>query len=195
MSYDTNLVAAKLRRWESYLNHYELPRWEHIPDIGLYMEQVLELLRNYLDYLPPELKEEQFITAPTINNYVRKKIIPMPVRKKYYRIHIAYLIMICSMKHSLSIPTLKTLIPNDLSEAELMDRYTSFADRHRAARQLFIQTAGEVGARILQTEETELTSRDTEEMIMTSAVISGFSRVLAEKLLLLDGKKSAESVL
>ena len=45
------------------------------------------LMRQYLDYLPPELKEEQFITASTINNYVRMKIMPEPRRKRYYRIH------------------------------------------------------------------------------------------------------------
>ena len=58
MSYDNRLTAGKLRRWEKYLQDYRLPKWEDIPDFGLYMEQVLALLRQYLDYLPPELKEE-----------------------------------------------------------------------------------------------------------------------------------------
>ena len=84
-------VAAKLRRWEKYLDNYRLPEWEAIPDFGLYMEQVIDLLKQYLDYLPPELKEEQFITASTINNYVRTKVMPEPIKKRYYREHIAYL--------------------------------------------------------------------------------------------------------
>ena len=61
MSYDKALVAGKLRRWETYLKTYRLPDWEQIPDLGLYMEQVVLLLRQYLDYLPPELKDEEFI--------------------------------------------------------------------------------------------------------------------------------------
>lgn len=81
MVYDKALVAGKLRRWEKYLNDYRLPKWEEIPDIGLYMEQVLTLLCQYLDYLPPELKEEQFITAAAINNYVRRHLMPEPVKK------------------------------------------------------------------------------------------------------------------
>ena len=121
MTLDKALVAAKLRRWEKYLNNYRLPMWEDIPDIGLYMEQIVTLLKGYLDYLPPELKEEQFISAATVNNYVRKKIMPEPIKKKYYRTHIAYLIMICSLKHCLSIPTLQTMIPMGLSEDELRD--------------------------------------------------------------------------
>ena len=81
MEYDKRLIAGKLRRWEKYLNNYRLPEWEAIPDFGLYMEQVLALLKEYLDYLPPELKEEQFLTAATINNYVRNKFMPMPCKK------------------------------------------------------------------------------------------------------------------
>ena len=100
MAYDNALVAGKLRRWERYLDNFRLPQWEEIPDFGLYMEQVITLLREYLDYLPPELKEEQFITAATINNYVRTKVMPEPVKRRYYRVHIAYLIIILTLKQS-----------------------------------------------------------------------------------------------
>ena len=89
MQYDKALVAAKLRRWETYLNNYRLPAWEQIPDLGLYMEQVVAFLRQCLDYLPPELKDEEFITAAAINNYVRTNIMPEPIKKRYYRIHMA----------------------------------------------------------------------------------------------------------
>ena len=33
--YDNDLIAAKLRRWDTYLAKYRLPDWEAIPDIGL----------------------------------------------------------------------------------------------------------------------------------------------------------------
>ena len=46
MSYDNRLTAGKLRRWEKFLQDYRLPKWEDIPDFGLYMEQVLALLRQ-----------------------------------------------------------------------------------------------------------------------------------------------------
>ena len=109
MAYDKALVAGKLRRWESYLDSFRLPAWEDIPDFGLYMEQVTVLLKEYLDYFPPELKEEQFITAATINNYVRIKVMPEPKKRRYYREHIAYLIIILSLKHSLSIALIQSM--------------------------------------------------------------------------------------
>ena len=58
MSYDKELVAGKLRRWDRYLHRYRLPAWEEIPDIGIYMVQGISLLRRYLDYLTLELKDD-----------------------------------------------------------------------------------------------------------------------------------------
>lgn len=189
MQFNKELIAGKLRRWEKYLNNYQLPEWENIPDIGLYMEQVIALLKNYLDYLPPELKEEQFITAAAINNYVRKKIMPEPDKKKYYRTHIAYLIIICSLKQSLSIPTLQTMIPVNLSKEELRNFYTAYARRHSLASRYFLKQVKEAAAGILDHDPvSEMATDSTEDLITAAAVVCGFSRLLAEKLLLLDGK-------
>ena len=194
MTYEKALIAAKLRRWEKYLLNYRLPEWEEIHDIGLYMDQVVTLLKQYLDYLPPELKEDQVITPAAINNYVRKKIMPEPVKKKYYRTHIAYLIMICTLKQCMSIATLQTMIPMGLSEEELKQTYTAFSKRHRASALFFIEQVREVAAGILDHEEQkEISTADTGDLITTAAVVSGFSRLLAEKLLLLSGK-SAEDI-
>ena len=125
MAYDKALIAGKLRRWELYIKNFRLPEWDEIPEIGLYMEQVLSLLKQYLDYLPPELKEEQFITASTINNYVRTKVLPEPIKKRYYRTHIAYLIVILTLKQNLSIAMIKQLLPTGLSQEELRTTYTN----------------------------------------------------------------------
>ena len=191
MSYDNRLTAAKLRRWENYLHDYRLPKWEEIPDFGLYMEQVLSLLRQYLDYLPPELKDEQFITAATINNYVRNRFMPEPNRKKYYRIHIAYLIMICTLKQTLSIATLHSMIPVGLSEQEVREIYSAYVEKHRLAAEYFIQQVRLAAGPILEHEDTDckLATAETSELISVIAILSGFARLLAEKLLLLNGKE------
>lgn len=190
MRYDNRLTAAKLRRWETYLHDYRLPSWEEIPDLGLYMEQVLALLRQYLDYLPPELKDEQFITAATINNYVRNRFMPEPCRKKYYRVHIAYLIMICTLKQTLSIATLHSMIPVGLSEQEMREIYSAYAEKHRLAAEYFIQQVRLAAGPILAHERTQfaLATSETSELISEIAILSGLSRLLAEKLLLLEGK-------
>ena len=192
--YDNALIAAKLRRWDKYLERYRLPSWEELPDIGLYMEQVVVVLRQYLDYLPPELKEEQFITAAAINNYVRTKVMPMPVKKRYYRAHIAYLVMICSLKQGLSISLIQRLIPSNLSDEALRDVYTAYVERHRIAIHYFGEQVRIAAGPILQHDGTSaLSSSRPEDMIAASAVVGGFARLLAEKLLLLEGKTLQES--
>ena len=189
MTFDKALIAGKLRRWEKYLDEYRLPAWEELPDIGLYMDQVVTLLTQYLDYMPPELKEEQVITPAAINNYVRKKIMPEPVKKKYYRRHIAYLIMVCTLKQCLSIPTLQAIIPAGLDEEVLKQTYSSYVKRHRMACTYFVKQVRIAAGGILDHEpESEIATDDTGELISMVAVISGFARLLAEKLLLLDGK-------
>ena len=189
MHYDNELVAGKLRRWEKYLNDYRLPDWDSIPDFGLYMEQVLALLTEYLDYLPPEIKEERFITAATINNYVRNKFMPEPRKKKYYRVHIVYLIMICTLKQSLSIATLQKMIPVGISEAEVKEIYDAYALRHRVAAEYFVRQVRMIAAPLLGHDERAVDEsvRSADDLISLSAILSGLCGLLAEKLLLLDG--------
>ena len=189
MMYDKALVAGKLRRWEKYLEQYRLPDWEQIPDLGLYMEQVIALLKQYLDYLPPELKEEQFITAATINNYVRTRIMPEPVKKRYYRIHIAYLLVICTLKQGLSIALIQKILPVGLSEEEVRALYTNYAQRHSQSARYFIEQVRRAAGPILDHTDNDPDSVTTaEELIVSAAVIGGLSRLLAEKLMLLEGK-------
>jgi DNA-binding transcriptional MerR regulator len=150
---------------------------------------VTALLKDYLDYLPPELKEEQFITAATINNYVRIKVMPEPVKRRYYRSHIAYLIIILTLKHSLSIALIQKLIPMGLAEEELKDLYTMYVSRHRKTAHYFIDQIRTVAGPILDHDDVaEDSIANTEDLIFCNAVAAGFTRLLAEKLLLLEGK-------
>ena len=189
MTYDKALVAGKLRRWEKYLDQYHLPAWDQIPNFGLYMEQVILLLRQYLDYLPPELKEEEFITSAAINNYVRTKIMPEPVKKRYYRVHIAYLLVICTLKQGLSIGLIQKLLPTGQTEEAVQAFYTSYAARHALSAAYFVQQVRGVAGPILDhADTTPFSTEQTEELIVSSAIIGGFSRLLAEKLMLLADK-------
>lgn len=189
MNFDKDLVAGKLRRWEKYLEEFRLPSWEEIPDIGLYMEQVIILLKGYLDYLPPEIKDEQIITAATINNYVRTKIMPEPVKKKYYREHIAYLVMICTMKQILPIAVISKIIPMNIPREEVEKTYARYSERHSFTKRYFLKQIRLVAGPILDHEEVlDESAEDTNDLILTCTISAGLSKLLAEKLLLLDGK-------
>lgn len=189
MEFDKKLVATKLRRWEKYLEDYTLPAWKDIPDFGLYMEQVIILMKGYLDYLPPELKDEQIITAATVNNYVRTKIMPEPIKKKYYRIHIAYLIMICTLKQSMPIAMLQKIIPINITDSEVKAIYDQYVERHAITVKYYLEQTRLVAGPILDHDLIISQSVDTtQDLITTYAIYSGLTKLLAEKLLLLEGK-------
>ena len=189
MEFDNDLVVGKLRRWEKYLAAYRLPAWEQIPDLGLYMEQVVLLLRQYLDYLPPELKQPEPITAAAINNYVRTRLLPEPRKKRYYRAHISYLIMICTLKQSLSLSMLQTLLPGNLPEEDVHRAYSSFAQRHSLCAQYFVDQVKLSAATMLDhAVVTELAVQDATALIASAAILSGLAKLFAEKLLLLKDK-------
>ena len=126
MSYDKELIAHKLIRWEHYLNNYKLPAWKELPDIGLYMDQVIALLGQYLDFIPMEDSKDKPVTPTTINNYVRLKVMPAPEKRKYYRVHIAFLIMIFTLKQGISINGLQQLLPSTANEEEIKSFYTGY---------------------------------------------------------------------
>ncbi len=151
-------------------------------------------MRQYLDYLPPELKEEQFITASTINNYVRMKIMPEPRRKRYYRIHLAYLIVILTLKQSLSITMIRDLLPSDQPEEEMEAFYRMYTARHRIVSEYFVQQVRAAAGSILDHEQPSQTAvENASDLIIASAMVGGLTRLLAEKLLLLEGQNTAEA--
>ena len=192
MQLEKENAARELEHWQIYLAEYRLPDWDTIPDLGLYMEQILVLLQQYLDYFPKEIKDEPLITAAAINNYVRKKLMPEPVKKRYYRSHIACLIMICSLKQSLSISLLQLLLPPGQSEEEIKTRYESFARQQRRATDAFLAGTREQKENLTEKKGSS-PAEDPEAFIFSAATVSAFSRLLAERLILLkqdaDGEK------
>ena len=50
MGYDKQQVAEKLNRWEHFLYSYRLPEWEDLPQIDLYLDQVIALVNQYLGF-------------------------------------------------------------------------------------------------------------------------------------------------
>ena len=187
MQYDKSLVAHKLLRWDKFITDYHLPEWNSIPDFGLYMDQVIVLLEQYLSFIPtPAGAKEHIVTSATINNYVRLKIMPAPVKRKYHRVHIAYLVMILTMKQSLSISDVQKVIPPmDSSEDEVLSVYEDYSEKFRRLALFFnqqVQSAAE-GVRSME----QGSDNAVELLVIESALIAGFSKILAEKLIRLCG--------
>lgn len=187
MQYDKSLVAHKLLRWDKFITDYHLPEWNSIPDFGLYMDQVIVLLEQYLSFIPtPAGAKEHIVTSATINNYVRLKIMPAPVKRKYHRVHIAYLVMILTMKQSLSISDVQKVIPPmDSSEDEVLSVYEDYSEKFRRLALFFNQQVQSAAEGVRSTEQSS--DNAVELLVIESALIAGFSKILAEKLIRLCG--------
>ncbi|MBQ8869227.1 MAG: DUF1836 domain-containing protein [Oscillospiraceae bacterium] len=91
-------IAASIR-------DFKLPDYDTIPDVGLYLEQTVRFIAEYLEPLP-----SISITSSMVGNYVKKGLIANPVKKLYDREQIAYLIFIAVAKTVLSLEDIQLLI-------------------------------------------------------------------------------------
>ena len=133
MTYDKKQVADRLCYWREFMQSFHLPTWEELPDLELYMDQVVSLVIRYVNLQPHSALKDSILTASAVNNYVRLKLIPPPVKKRYSRIHLAYLIVICCLKGSMSLSSIQQMFPMNLSEEEVQQIYTNFVHRYRTA--------------------------------------------------------------
>jgi len=102
-----------------------IPRWNELPEIDLYLDQVVNYLEKDLKKYNSN-KEDKIITKTMINNYVKLGIMPAPNKKKYSREHIAYLIVICVLKQVYSINDIGKLISLTIQHFELSKAYNRF---------------------------------------------------------------------
>ena len=86
------------------VRRFRLPRFDEIPDVGLYLEQVTKYISDYLAPL-----ENVSITGSMISNYVKRGMVPNPVKKQYNREQIAYLLYIAVAKNVLSLDNIGIL--------------------------------------------------------------------------------------
>ncbi len=109
-----------------------VPRWEELPEIDLYLDQVVTFIDKYLsgyiknDFNNQENGENKILTKTMINNYVKQKIIEAPVKKKYSRTNVAYLIVICILKQVYSISDISKLIKIGLRHTPIDLAYNTF---------------------------------------------------------------------
>jgi len=107
--------------------HFHLPRWENLPDIELYLDQVIKYLEDHLDPFFVD-KTEKIITKAMVNNYVKHGVLTPPVKKKYGKSHLAQLFVISLMKQVYSINDIKVLIRFALGVAAVDVSYNKFCD-------------------------------------------------------------------
>ena len=114
-----------LQQWTQQVRHYHIPRYEELPSIELYMDQVVAVIDDYLRIFLRDAKDRR-LTPAMINNYVKLRILPAPVKKRYNRTHLCHVIIICLLKQVLAISEIRDLIASRLEEHDIQTVYDDF---------------------------------------------------------------------
>lgn len=189
MRYDKALVAEKLLRWERFMGAFRLPAWDDLPRIPLYMDQVIALINQYLGFFVFDPEGEKLLTPSMVNNYVKQRLLPPPVRKKYGRKHIALLIMICTLKQSIGMSAVAGMLPPD-DETLVHGEYERFAASYlRISR--YVAEQAKLSAAPIFNEQSH-TGAEVNDLIIGAAVAASFARLLAGKLIAFGTPEEAD---
>ena len=118
-------MAEEQRNWGIKMSGFRLPRWDELPELDLYMDQVITLMGKQLELF--QVGEERLLTSSMINNYVKGGVLPRPSQKKYSRDHLAMLTMICMLKSVLSLPEIQETMHGLDAENRVETLYPDFS--------------------------------------------------------------------
>jgi len=117
----------KLDKKELEMNSiFSYPKWEDIPNIDLYLDQVLLYVNQVCAPISPD--KEKGLTASMVNNYVKHGYLTKPDKKKYQRKQIARLIAITTLKSVFSIQEIAQTLNTLHTYANSDQLYDAFVD-------------------------------------------------------------------
>ena len=90
------------QRWQNNLARVRFPRWKELPTLGLYVDQVVAIVNEQLNHLG--IKP---LTKSMVNNYVKKKVIQAPIKKKYAVNQLVDLLLIGLLKSNFSLDDIR----------------------------------------------------------------------------------------
>lgn len=105
---------------------FSYPKWEDIPNIDLYLDQVLLYVNQVCAPISPD--KEKGLTASMVNNYVKHGYLTKPDKKKYQRKQIARLIAITTLKSVFSIQEIAQTLNTLQAQASSDQLYDAFVD-------------------------------------------------------------------
>lgn len=171
-------INKSLKLWLEELEKFELTSYEKLPDIDLYMDQMITYLERQLNTFALSTLDKQ-ITSSMINNYVKGDCIPNPVLKKYNKEHIALILEICLLKRAINISDIKQILDSNYQNSDFMETYNDFA--HKATE--ILHTVGketdEKLANIETNNQNELLKLALELSLVANANVLIAKRILS----------------
>ena len=155
-----------------------LPKWDELPDISLYLEQVLELVNGNLEKYLEGDKNGRILTQTMVNNYVKHGFIQSPVKKRYDNTALDSLIVIAVLKDIFTIKEISDLISLAIDANNPEESYNYFC-------QLVEETTENV---LMQAKQNILCNEKDPRGICSSAVMAFASKYYVNKVFLLKNE-------
>ncbi len=149
---------------------------EEIPDLEIYMDQLTTYLDKRLGFYNRE-GESPFVTRSMVNNYSKAKLLPPPAAKRYSRVHVMLLSLVCQLKRIFTIQDLGRLLAPVAGEEETGSLYRLFLT---AQRESFAETPAMAEALLARLGETDEPAR---AKVAQLAVRAQRDLLLAERVL------------
>jgi len=161
---------------EDILN-YHCPRWSELPEIDLYIDQVVCILQNNLSVFSKD-PNSPIITTNMINNYVKKGVLQPPTKKKYNRSHLALLFAICILKKHMNLSDIAISINIMTKNYSIEEGYDLFCDEFEKILKYTFKPSKETLPTYLESESREIAT--------LRAILTTFSNsVLTDRLIAL----------
>jgi len=135
-----DLNPKTIGQYFSVLSQKVPVEWERLPDIGLYMDQVVTYLERQLEIFRKP-GGDSLITPSMINNYAKAKVVPRTEGKKYGQEHIALLMAVFMLKRVLSVQDMASLFGGSGDPGKAREFYGQF-------RQSLERAIGETAAAV-----------------------------------------------
>jgi hypothetical protein len=150
--------------------------WETLPDIELYMDQVVS-------YLPRQSVGGKLpsMTSAMINNYVKDGLLPRACGKRYHKEHLIYLTAIGLLKNVLTVKDMKLLLDSEIQEGQEEGFYEKLLSGIDRAFGLADQAI-----------DPELPEEELTQMAMRMALYSCAAKTACEQLLAVIREKHPE---
>ena len=119
------MKQEELKQMIDALNFKEKIELDSIPNLDLYMDQVITLFEEKLNH-NKRYETDRLLTKTMINNYIKDKLLMPAVKKKYTKEHMLLMILLYDLKQILTIGDIKglfgTIIKEDSVDTELLTR-------------------------------------------------------------------------
>ena len=151
--------------------------WDDLPDLSLYMDQVI-------GYMPRQLIRyggEEWLTSAMVNNYIKDGLLPRAEGKRYSKVHLAYLTEICALKQVLPVKD-AGLLAGHRGQEETEEAYAVF-------REELDRALGETASQL----NTEQAQEELSRMALALALRSYADKLACQRILELIRGDEGES--